>query len=146
MKKVTKVIILTFIAVFAVTLNVNAQTKAEVEASNKKMLAASTPCNKAPEAFKDFIAKFSTDQEFLNSRLKLSPEQRSKYADLLVPDNFIAKAPFDKDGEEFFQMWGELQYNKAYLECGWVDSYVEHIFEFIRDGGKWYLGKIVIEE
>lgn len=123
-----------------------AQTAAEVEATNKRMLSASTPCNQGPEAFKDFIAKFSTDRDFMESRIKLSAEQRQQYANLLEPSEFTAKKPFDKDGEEWYQSWGELQFAKAYLECGWVDSYVEYIFEFIRENGKWYLGKVVAEE
>lgn len=121
-----------------------AQTAAEVKATEKKMMAASCPSNGAPEAFKTFIAQFSTDKDFMESRLALTPEQREQYAELLVPSSFTAKTPFDKDGEEYYQAWGELQYNKAYLDCGWVDSYVTHTFEFTRGaGGKWQLSKIV---
>lgn len=127
----------------ALSLTANAQTAAEVNASDKKMMAASTPCNQGAEPFKQFIVKFNTDQEFLNSRLKLSDEQRQKYASLLVPGNFCAKVPFAKDDDEYYQMWGELQFRKAYLDCGWVDSYATHTFEFIREGDKWYLGKVV---
>ena len=121
-----------------------AQTAAEVNATQKKMMAASTPCNGAPEAFKTFIAQFSTDKDFMESRITLTADQREKYADLLVPADFVAKTPFDKDGEEYYQAWGELQYNKVYLCCGWVDSYDTHTFEFTRgEGGKWFLSKIV---
>lgn len=102
-----------------------------------------TPCNQGPEAFKDFIAKASTDQEFLNSRIKLTAAQKSEYAQLLVPENFTAQLPFMKDNQIYVQMWGELQYNTAYLDCGWADSYYTHTFEFKRQGGKWYLVKVV---
>ncbi len=146
MKKAYRIALLTLITILGLTINANAQTAADVEATVKKMQAASTPCNQGPEAFKDFIAKFSTDRDFMNSRLKLSDAQRTKYAYLLEPSNFTAKTPFAKDGDEYCQQWGELQFGKAYLECGWVDSYVTHIFEFTRSAGKWYLSTIVIEE
>ncbi len=121
-----------------------AQTAAEVNATQKKMLAASTPCNGAPEAFKTFIEKFSTDKDFMDSRISVTADQREKYADLLVPANFVAKAPYDKDGETLYQSWGELQYNKVYLCCGIVDEYDTHTFEFTRDKkGLWTLSKIV---
>ena len=143
MKKISKIILLLGVVLIG-TVAVNAQTAAEVNESNQRMLNPSTLSNKGPEAFKNFIAKFSTDQDFMESRIKLSAEQKKEYGNLLVPGNFKAMTPFAKDGEEWFQMWGELQYNKAYLTCGWVDSYVEYTFEFIRVGGKWYLGKVVL--
>ena len=146
MKTIKKSIIVAAFALIAGITPLMAQTAAEVEATNKKMLAASTPCNQGPEAFKDFIAKFSTDNEFMDSRLKLSPELREKYASVLVPSEFTAKKPFEKDGEEWYQAWGELQFGKAYLMCGWVDSYVEYIFEFTRQNGKWFLSNIVTED
>lgn len=139
-----KKILIALTMLLGIAVSSNAQTAAEVKATDAKMMAAKTPCNGAPEAFKTFIAKFSTDAEFLNSRLALTDEQREKYADLLVPANFTAKTPFDKDGEEYYQAWGELQYNKVYLCCGWVDSYDTHTFEFTRGkGGLWTLSKIV---
>lgn len=146
MKRFTKILALLVFALSGSFVAANAQTAAEVEATNKKMLAASTPCNQGPEAFKDFIAKFSTDQAFMESRIKLSPELKEKYASVLVPGEFTAKAPFDKDGEEWYQAWGELQWGKVYLQCGWVDSYVEYIFQFNREGGQWYLSNIVAED
>ncbi|MDO5395967.1 MAG: hypothetical protein Q4F07_08395 [Bacteroidales bacterium] len=124
----------------------HAQTASEVNATQKKMMAASAPCNQGPEAFKTFIEKFNTDADFLKERLKISDAQREKFADLLVPGNFSAKTPFAKDDDQWYQSWGEIQFAKVYLDCGWVDSYVEYTFEFIRDGGKWYLGKIVAGE
>lgn len=123
--------------------NVSAQTAAEVKQSKAKMEATSTPCNQGAEPFKQFIVKFNTDSAFMAERLKITDAEREKYAGILVPGNFEAKAPFAKDDDEFYQMWGELQRNKAYLDCGWVDSYVTHTFEFIRVGEKWYLGKVV---
>lgn len=146
MQKLRTIAVMALLSMLGFAFNATAQTAADVEATVKKMMAASTPCNQGPEAFKDFIAKFSTDKDFMESRIKLSADQRAKFADLLVPSNFTAKTPFAKDGDEYCQTWGELQFGKAYLECGWVDSYVTHIFEFVRDGGKWYLGKVVVEE
>lgn len=133
------------VAVFALAgaLGANAQTAKEVKATETKMMAAATPCNQGPEAFKQFIQKFNTDQTFLDSRLKITDAQKEEYAAILHPGNFEAKVPFAKDGDEFYQSWGELQFAKAYLDCGWVDSYVAYTFEFIRVNGKWYLGKIV---
>lgn len=145
MKKISKIFAFLLVTCLLGTLNVNAQTASEVEASVKRMMSASTPCNQGPEAFKNFIAKFSTDKSFMESRLKLSPEQREKYAKILEPEEFTAKNPFSKDGEEWYQAWGELQFAKAYLMCGWVDSYVEYVFEFFRINGKWYLANIVAE-
>ena len=77
------------------------------------------------------------------STRSLTDDQREKYASLLVPDNFTAKRPFAKDDDEYYQAWGEIQYTQVYLDCGWVDSYVTHTFEFKRIGGKWYLDKVV---
>lgn len=144
MKKISKLMLLIVAMICGSLVGVNAQTAAEVEATNKKMMAASTACNQGTEPFKNFIAKFSTDKEFMESRIKLSAEQREKYAAELVPETFTAKTPFAKDGDEWYQDWGELQYNKTYLECGWVDSYVEYIFVFERKDGKWYLSDVVI--
>lgn len=141
MKRITTLALILVMACAAFT--VNAQTAAEVNATVKKMMSASTPCNQGTEPFKEFIAKFSTDKDFMESRLRLSEQQRQEYADLLVPSNFTAKVPFAKDDDEYYQSWGELQFAKAYLECGWVDSYCTHTFEFVRDGQKWYLAKIV---
>lgn len=136
-----------FIAAIAALLctanNAQAQTAAEVDATVSKVMSAKAPCNQGPEAFKTFIAKFSTDKEFMESRLKLTDDQREKYSSLLVPDNFTAKRPFAKDGDEYYQAWGEIQYTQVYLDCGWVDSYVTHTFEFKRISGKWYLDKVV---
>lgn len=134
------------LAFLAVALGVNAQTVAEIEETIARFENPSTPCNQGGEAFNKFIEKFSTDQEFLNSRLKLTAAQKSEFAELLVPENFTAKLPFAKDDDMFYQAWGELQYNSAYLDCGWVDSYCTHTFEFKRIGGKWYLAKVVVDE
>ena len=147
MKKFIKSLMIAVVVLSSATISVNAQTAAEVEASTKRMMAASTPCNGAPEAFSAFIQKFSTDKDFMSSRIKLNDAQRSQFANLLEPSNFTAKVPFKKGDDEFYQMWGELQYNHAYLDCGWVDSFVEYIFNFNRgEGGKWYLTKIVADE
>ena len=82
----------------------------------------------------------------MKSRLKLSEAQSTEFADLLVPSNFTAKEPFEKDGDMYYQSWGELQYQKTYLDCGWVDSYVTHTFLFERFDGKWYLHKVIADE
>lgn len=144
MKKLTKIIVILSVMVMGCGASMMAQTAADVNETVKRMQAASTPCNGGPEAFSSFIAKFSTDRDFMLSRIKLSDAQRQEYASLLVPSNFTAMTPTPKDGEEWYQMWGELQFNKAYLTCGWVDSYTEYTFEFIRVNGKWYLGKVVL--
>lgn len=144
MKQITKIFLLAVMALCGSALSGNAQTASEIEASTKKMMAPSTPCNQGPEAFKDFIAKFSTDREFMESRNGLSAELREKYASVLSPEEFTAKTPFEKDGDEWYQEWGELQFGRVYLMCGWVDSYVEYIFEFTRKDGKWYLTNVVI--
>lgn len=133
------------VAVVAAICAMSAQTAAEVNASVKKMENASTDCNQGAEPFRKFIAKFSTDKDFMESRLKISDAQRSQFADLLTPETFTAKVPFAKDGEEYYQAWGELQRNSAYLDCGYVDSFSDHTFEFKRIGEKWYLAKIVVE-
>lgn len=132
------------VAIMAIAgIAAQAQTAAEVKATVAKMQAAGTPCNQGAEPFKQFIVKFNTDADFMASRLRVTDAEKEKYAELLVPGNFEAKAPFAKDDDEYYQSWGELQRNKAYLDCGWVDSYVTHTFEFIRVDEKWYLGKIV---
>lgn len=123
----------------------SAQTAADVEASVKRMENPSADCNQGAEPFRRFIAKFSTDKDFMDSRLKITAEQRSQFAALLTPESFKAMTPFAKDGEEYYQAWGELQRNSAYLDCGYVDSFSAHTFEFKRIGEKWYLAKIVVE-
>lgn len=133
------------VATVAAIGTVSAQTASDVNASVKRMESASTDCNQGAEPFRKFIAKFSTDKEFMESRLKISDSQRSQFADLLTPGTFTAKEPFAKDGEEYYQAWGELQRNSAYLDCGYVDSFSDHTFEFKRIGEKWYLAKIVVE-
>lgn len=82
----------------------SAQTADEVNASVKKMESAATDCNQGAEPFRSFIAKFSTDKDFMESRLKISDSQRSQFADLLTPATFTAKTPFDKDGEEYLSL------------------------------------------
>ncbi len=102
-----------------------------------------TPSNYGAEAFKNFIAKASTDQEFLDSRIRLTPEKKAEYAQLLVSENFTTQLPYMKGDQIYVQMWGELQSNTAYLDCGWADSYYTHTFVFKRQGGKWYLADII---
>ena len=145
MKFLRYILAVAVMAVFAA--GAQAQTAAEVATSVKKMESATAPCNKGPEAFKTFIQKFNTDPEFLAERLKVSDAEKEKFADILTPGNFEAKKAFAKDGDQFYQSWGEIHYNKVYLECGWVDSYVTHTFEFIRDAkGLWTLAKVVADE
>lgn len=115
----------------------------DVEESEARFNDSKEDCNQGAEPFKTFIAKASTDKAFLDSRLKLTAAERSEYKDVLVPENFKAMKPFVKDNQVYVQMWGELQRNTAYLDCGWADSYYTHTFEFKRIGGKWYLAKIV---
>lgn len=128
------------------TVSLNAQTAQEVKASISKMENKSALCNKGSEAFKTFISQFSSDEEFMKSRIKLEETQQSKFAELLVPSNFTAKEPFAKDEDMYYQAWGELQYNKTYLDCGWVDSFITHTFLFERVNGKWHLTKVIADE
>ena len=72
---------LLIIAFIAVGFVMQAQTVAEIEETVARFNNPSTPCNQGGEAFNDFIAKFSTDQKFLNSRLKLTEAQKSEYAE-----------------------------------------------------------------
>lgn len=141
-----KSLIISIAAMFIASASLSAQTAKEVQATVAKMESSSALCNKGSEPFKTFIAKFSTDEEFMKSRLKLSEAQSTEFADLLVPSNFTAKEPFEKDGDMYYQSWGELQYQKTYLDCGWVDSYVTHTFLFERFDGKWYLHRIIADE
>lgn len=133
------------LAAVAAIASVSAQTAADVEASVKRMESKAADCNQGAEPFSGFIAKFSTDKDFMESRLKISDEQRNRFAELLLPEEFVAKVPFAKDGDQYYQAWGELQRNSAYLDCGFVDSFSDHTFEFKRIGEKWYLAKIVTE-
>lgn len=141
-----KSFITVLVTIFICGISANAQTAKEVQETIAKMESKSALCNKGPEAFNTFIAKFSTDEEFMKSRIKLSEAQSTEFAELLVPSNFTAKEPFAKDGDMYYQSWGELQYQKTYLDCGWVDSYVTHTFQFERFDGKWYLHKVIADE
>ena len=142
-----KSLILAIVAVVIGSASMSAQTAKEVQETVARMESSSALCNKGPEAFKTFIDKFSTDEEFMNSRIKLEKEsQLTEFAELFVPSNFTAKEPFAKDDDMYYQSWGELQYQKTYLDCGWVDSYVTHTFQFERFDGEWYLRKIIADE
>lgn len=117
----------------------------DVKASIESMKDSEEVWNQGAEPFSRFIEKFSTDEEFCNSRIKLTVAQRAEYKSILSPSNFEAKLPHVRqDGEDmYYQQWGEMQRNTVYLDCGWVDSYYTHTFEFKRIGGKWVLAKIV---
>lgn len=141
--KIFRNLFMALIAIAALSTAASAQTPAEVEATIKKMQNPATPSNAAPEAFRTFLEKFSTDQEFFNSRLALPEAEKTANAEILKPENMKGMLPFSKDGEMFYQAFGELQYNKAYLECGYVDSFCTHIYEFTRKNGKWVLSHIV---
>ena len=138
---------LLIVAIMAcIACSVSAQTAKEVQDSEARMQNKSTACNGGPEAFNVFIAKFSTDEQFMTSRVKLDETQLTQFADLIVPSNFMAKTPFAEDDDMYYQSWGELQYKKAYLDCGWVDSYMTHSFLFERIDGVWYLSKVIADE
>lgn len=141
-----KSVIFTLGFFFISIISINAQTAKEIKESIAKMENKSAQCNKGSEAFNIFIAKFSTDEEFMKSRIKLSEDQSTKYAELIIPSNFTAKEPFAKDNDMYYQAWGELQYQKTYLDCGWVDSFITHTFLFERIDGKWYLAKVIADE
>ncbi len=135
---------LAFIALMG-CMSVAAQTKTEIDESVVRMESASAPCNQGAEPFKDFIAKFSTDQEFMKSRLKLTDAQQTEFSDILNPYDFQAMGPVEREDDVWYQAWDELQRNSVYLTCGWVDSFTEHIYEFKRIGEKWYLAKVVVD-
>lgn len=137
-----KSLLIAIVTIFIGATSANAQTAQEVKESVAKMESKSALCNKGPEAFNTFIAQFSTDEEFMKSRIKLDEAQSTEFAELLIPSNFTAKEPFAKDDDMYYQSWGELQYQKTYLYCGWVDSYTTHTFHFERIDGKWYLYRI----
>lgn len=142
-----KSLLFAVVAIIIGSASMSAQTAKEVRETVARMESSSAQCNKGPEAFKTFIAKFSTDEDFMNSRINLEYEaKRTEFAELFVPSNFTAKEPFAKDGDMYYQSWGELQYQKTYLDCGWVDSYVTHTFKFERINGKWYLRDIIADE
>lgn len=139
-----KKIILLLAFVLCAACMAQAQTAAEVQATAKKMNNTATPCNTGPEAFRTFIQKFNTDKEFMDQRITLPQDKLTEYAALIVPGNFEAKDPVERDQEEYYQAWGELQYNKVYLCCGYVDLYDTHTFVFTRNPqGAWVLSNIV---
>jgi len=121
-----------------------AEHKAEVEASIKK-LNGNGKHNAGPEPFKDFIAKFSTDEAFMNERIALKPADREKYADLLTPSTFTAKLPVIADNEGmddvFYQVWDEMQFHTVHLNACW-DGVLQNNFVFMRKNGKWFLDHI----
>ena len=80
-----KSLILAIVAVVIGSASMSAQTAKEVQETVARMESSSALCNKGPEAFKTFIEKFSTDEEFMNSRIKLENEaQRTEFAELFV--------------------------------------------------------------
>lgn len=118
--------------------------KTEVEASIVKMESEGKH-NTGAESFKDFIAKFSTDEDFMNERISLNEQARAKCAHLLVPETFTAKMPEIKehDGVDdvYYQVWEEMQANIVHLNCCW-DGVLENNIVFKRVNGKWYLDAI----
>ena len=72
-----KKLLLAIVMAFTLSAVSFAQTAAEVNATQKKMMAASTPCNGAPEAFKTFIAQFSTDKDLRYYMLQYIRQQGS---------------------------------------------------------------------
>lgn len=118
--------------------------KTEVEASIKKM-NGNDKHNSGPEPFKEFIAKFSTDENFMNERIALDAAAREKYADLLTPSTFTAKLPViaDNNGTEdvYYQIWDEMQFHTVHLNCCW-DGVLENNIIFMKKNGKWYLDSI----
>lgn len=117
----------------------------DVKESVENMKNGAEVWNQGAEPFSQFIEKFSTDEEFCNSRIKLTAAQRAEYKSVLAPSNFVAKLPYEPNPGDglYYQQWGEMQRNTVYLDCGWVESYYTHTFEFKRIGGKWVLAKIV---
>lgn len=117
----------------------------DVKESIENMKNSAEVWNQGAEPFSRFIEKFSTDEEFCKSRIQLTAAQRAEYKSVLAPSNFEAKLPYIRqEGEDmYYQQWGEMQRNTVYLDCGWVDSYYTHTFEFKRVGGKWVLSKVV---
>lgn len=101
--------------------------------------------NAGPEPFKEFIAKFSTDENFMNERIALDAAAREKYADLLTPATFTAKLPViaDNGGTEdvYYQIWDEMQFHTVHLNCCW-DGVLENNIIFMKKNGKWYLDSI----
>lgn len=101
--------------------------------------------NLAPEPFKVFIAKFSTDPEFMASRINLSPADKEKNASLLVPETFTARLPeiMSNEGNDdvYYQVWDEMQAHTVHLNCCW-DGILDHDIVFERKTGKWYLTQI----
>lgn len=116
----------------------------EVTESIEKMNAPGKQ-NDGPEAFKVFIEKFSTDPEFMNSRIDLPENVKASNADLLVPENFQAKMPEIRDNEGmedvYYQVWDEMQFHTVHLSCCW-DGIIERDYVFMRKNGKWYLSQI----
>lgn len=118
--------------------------KADVEASVRKM-NGNDKHNAGPEPFKEFIAKFSTDEAFMNERIALDDKAREKYADLLTPSTFTAKLPViaDNNGTDdvYYQIWDEMQFHTVHLNCCW-DGVLENNIIFMKKNGKWYLDAI----
>ncbi|MBD5246905.1 MAG: hypothetical protein HDS54_01890 [Barnesiella sp.] len=117
---------------------------AEVAASIEKM-NGNDKHNAGPEPFKEFIARFSTDEDFMNSRIALDDASREKYSSLLTPDTFTAKMPVIADNEGtddiYYQVWDEMQFHTVHLNCCW-DGVLDHNIIFTRKDGKWYLDTI----
>lgn len=65
----------------------------DVKDSIEAMKNCAEVWNQGAEPFCQFIEKFSTDEDFCNSRIKLSAAQRAEYKSILTPSNFEAKLP-----------------------------------------------------
>lgn len=102
--------------------------------------------NAAPEPFKDFIKKFSSDEAFMESRIALPTGEREKFSGLLTLETFTAKEPVVRENEGiddiYYQIWDEMQFHTVHLDCCW-DGILEHTIIFDRKNGKWYLTQIL---
>lgn len=104
---------------------------------NQELFVSDTSaCNKGPEAFRDFVTRFTAEEGFRDSRIDLYddsyhlPEDTEQIA-------FVQHKP---DEEGFFSAWRVMEGDSVVFSSGWLNSEVAEEYTFVRkEKGLWFL-------
>lgn len=104
---------------------------------NQELFASDTAaCNRAPEAFREFVGRFTTEPAFRKSRVELY-ESSYRLPEGTNEGTFEQRKP-DEDG--FFSAWRVMEGDSVVFSSGWLNSEVAEEYTFVRkQGGLWYL-------
>lgn len=105
--------------------------------TNRVILESDTAaCNRGPEPFKQFVAHFSKDSSFRESRIRLCDGSESVSVD--TDENDLIQ--HNPDDEGFFSAWSIVRADSVVFTSGWLNSEVAEEYTFARgDNGLWFL-------